>query len=292
MIAKRIFDQYAATQEDSRRPHLGASVVGQPCARAIWYSFRWVKQIKHSGRLLRIFETGKREEPRVYANLAAIGVVVENTQAGFATLGGHFAGSCDGIINGDTLLEIKTHNSKSFNKLEKDGLPATHTAQMQIYMHMLKLKKGLYFAVNKETDEIFTADIIADEKWALRLLEKAHAIIYTDAPPQKISGDPAFFICKMCNYREVCKGDIKPERNCRTCAHSTVAVGWECTKLDDAIPDAIQRVGCSQHRYLPPLIGGVDDVQGDDIIYKNGWMDCGSLVTWNDGLGILTTTKG
>ena len=53
---------YAAYEKDSGdgfRAHLGASIIGKECERALWYDFRWVTQAKLPGRLLRLFETGQ-----------------------------------------------------------------------------------------------------------------------------------------------------------------------------------------------------------------------------------------
>ena len=53
-----IYNAYEASQGDGFRDHLGASLIGKACARALWYDFRWVTPSWHSGRLLRLFETG------------------------------------------------------------------------------------------------------------------------------------------------------------------------------------------------------------------------------------------
>lgn len=280
-IPDRIFANYEENQEDSRRIHLGASLIGHECARHIFYAFRWVLQKRHSGRLLRLFETGKQEEERVFRNLRAIGLDIDSSQVGFETLGGHFAGSVDGIINGDTLLEIKTHSGKNFAKLAKDGVPKRHFDQMQVYMGAMGLQKGLYFAVNKDTDDIFTAEVLSNPEQFDKLSAKARSIIFATTPPEKISADPAFYVCKMCDFSDVCNGSKKPHRNCRTCLHSTVSDvnGWLCEanliEIATIAPET-QRTGCSQHRYMPTLIGEVDDILDNiNVVYKNGWTDDG-----------------
>ena len=37
-----IYADYEARQGDGFRDHLGASIIGKSCARALWYDFRWV----------------------------------------------------------------------------------------------------------------------------------------------------------------------------------------------------------------------------------------------------------
>lgn len=46
------------------RAHLGASVIGKPCARAAWYTFRWVHKPAFDGRMHRLFDRGHQEEHR------------------------------------------------------------------------------------------------------------------------------------------------------------------------------------------------------------------------------------
>ena len=54
-----------AKRNAQEREYLGLSAMGSDCDRAIWYSFRWaVPPEGHDGRMLRLFETGHREEAR------------------------------------------------------------------------------------------------------------------------------------------------------------------------------------------------------------------------------------
>ena len=58
------------------------------------------------GRMLRLFQTGDREEDRIVANLRAVGVTVWDTdpdtgkQIRFTACAGHFALSLDGVGEG------------------------------------------------------------------------------------------------------------------------------------------------------------------------------------------------
>ena len=45
-------------QSDGLRSHLGASAIGNECARAIWLKFRWADKDSFEGRILRIFSRG------------------------------------------------------------------------------------------------------------------------------------------------------------------------------------------------------------------------------------------
>lgn len=62
--------------DDGPRSHLGASLIGHPCNRYLWYTFRWVFHKKHSGRMYRLFDRGHREEERFVKWLKGVGFEV------------------------------------------------------------------------------------------------------------------------------------------------------------------------------------------------------------------------
>lgn len=70
---------------DGFRWHLGASLIGGECWRAIWYGFRWcfvatyvnAQGVSHKGRMGRLFNRGHLEEQRFVEWLRGIGFTVE-----------------------------------------------------------------------------------------------------------------------------------------------------------------------------------------------------------------------
>lgn len=286
-----IFRAIADAQADSRRLHLGASVIGRQCERQLWYSFRWARTVRHEGKLLRIFARGQLEEARITADLRRAGMTVMDVdpdsgrQWTVRDAGGHFGGSMDGVVLGVPeapatwhLLEYKTHNAKSFAELGKKGVAAAkpeHYAQMQVYMHLSGLTRALYIAVNKDDEDIFCERIRHDAAEAIRLVEKARRIVEADTPPSRLSADPSFYLCRWCDYRDLCHGDELPERNCRTCMHSWAAGDgtWKCQQERD-MGDGRAALPC--HRFIPPLVPREQvDVRDDTIVYAGGWEDSG-----------------
>ena len=71
-----IYAAYEADRGDGFRDHLGASLIGKTCERALWFDFRWVTPAQFPGRILRLFETGQLEEARLVRNLRATGATV------------------------------------------------------------------------------------------------------------------------------------------------------------------------------------------------------------------------
>lgn len=61
---------------DGTRRHLGASLIGRECLRELAYGFHWAKRVKFSGRMLRLFERGHDEEPRLVRLMELLGATV------------------------------------------------------------------------------------------------------------------------------------------------------------------------------------------------------------------------
>lgn len=313
-VSAAIYEAHASAQEDPRRPHLGASVIGKECQRQIWYQFRWVKVVIHDGRLLLLFGTGHLAEPRFVADLQRIGATVvdkgeDGKQFSFKAHGGHFGGSLDGVATGLpygpktwAVLEFKTHGSKSFATLKNKGVKLAkpeHYAQMQVYMMEMQLERALYLAKNKDTDELHDEWITLDKAFAEQMKAKALAIITADIPPAGISAEPGHIGCKWCDYQELCFGSDVPQPSCRSCAHSTPVVDrestegggiWHCGKWQADVPVEAQKEGCSGHRFIPIFLARTAeavDYHNDDVVYrvrKNG-----KLFANGEGPGALSS---
>lgn len=212
-VASAIFAHYQAKHgAEPARGYLGASSIGKSCSRALWYGFRWAKPAEFTGRLYRLFQSGHLQEPRVVADLRAIGCQVyevnpaDGKQFSFSepATGHHFRGNCDGILTGLPgaektvhMLEVKTSSDKLFKVLQTQGVEKAkpeHFKQMQIYMKWSQdqfgangCKRALYVCVNKNTDEIHTERLEYQSAVVQALLDKALAIVKAVEPPVGIS---------------------------------------------------------------------------------------------------------
>jgi CRISPR/Cas system-associated exonuclease Cas4 (RecB family) len=262
------------------RPHLGASMIGAPCSRALWYGFRWCKKMNFDGRMLRLFETGQLAESRFTEELRWAGYEVSEgpsigQQWRFSAVDGHFGGSMDAAANIDNewhVCEFKTHNDKSFKELNDKGVSDAkpqHYCQMQIYMHLSGMKKALYLAVNKNTDALYAEIIAYSEQTAIALLERAKSIIYADEPPLGVDN----YHCNYCDYYKLCKEHDAPYPTCRSCAHVTPTKdGWQCEFKGIGLTVDAQQKGCNEHRHIPKLLSSwaeLVDANGHDVTYKN-----------------------
>ncbi|MEM9073799.1 MAG: PD-(D/E)XK nuclease family protein [Myxococcota bacterium] len=281
------------------RRHLGASLIGKECTRYLWYVFRWCVTPDWSGRMLRLFDTGEREEARIVRELRAIGIEVHNAdprragrQYEYYTLGDHFGGSLDGVARGFleapkswAVCEMKTHNDKSFKALREKGVKVAkpeHHAQMQVYMALAKLKRAAYIAVSKATDFIHFEWIRFDKKEWERLRAKAERVLRATEPLTRYSDDPFGIPCGWCPAKDVCHEGAVPPVSCRTCVHSTPIVDgdgpglWRCERKGRYISAKDQERACDEHLFIPALVPFAKPVEAGDgyVLYqlrkKNG----------------------
>lgn len=266
------------------RGYLGASIIGHHCERYLWYCFRQCCKPDFDGRMYRLFETGDLEESRFIKELRAIGCTVHDvTELGeqfeVSALGGHFSGHMDGCALGIPeapktwhVLEFKTHNAKSFKELKKKGVKESkpqHYAQMQVYMHLTGMKRALYLARNKDTDDLFSERVHYETIYALQLMDRAKTIIESTAPPERIASRPDHYQCSWCDAKQICWSVTGTEStafpisslSCRQCCHATPCLGldtdhaqWTCEKHKRGLSPECQARPCDHHLILPGLL--------------------------------------
>lgn len=280
-VLPHIGDAYRDDPEDGHRPHLGASILGGECPRAIYYSHRWATKAKFEGRVLRLFNRGHLEEGRIIAMLLMIGCEVWQQDANgkqfrISWADGHCGGSGDGVARGIPDLapdmpfvnEYKTHGEKSFIELAGKlpewrkyvagegpftgmGVKAAkpeHYTQMQLYMRKMGLTVALYVAVCKNTDDLYMEIIYLNPEYADQYLDRGEMLVWRETAPKKINTSAGFFKCRFCDHRPVCHLNGPTDINCRTCQFSTPDRGtdgtWSCNKHKMPLSKEKQLVGC------------------------------------------------
>ena len=298
MTIEELIDKHHETKKEKPRAHMGASILGHPCDRWLWLSFRWAVQPQFPGRILRLFRRGQMDEATIVSDLRAIGIDIRSTSEhqSRVDLGCHVSGSLDGIIESGVpeapkkrhVAEFKTHSLKSFADLEKKGVEKSkpqHFVQMQLYMHGAKIDRALYVAVCKDDDRIYTEIVNYEKDVAEKYLDRGRRLTLEDRMPPPLSTDPSWYQCKFCDAHEFCHETKTTEHvNCRTCAHSTAKEDstWRCERHDaDGIPVEFQQQGCESHVLHPDLVpwqrkDGIDQwtavyvIEGNDVANGEG----------------------
>lgn len=267
--------------EQKQRAYLGASQLGEPCDRALWYDFHFCSKPKiHTAREIRLLSRGDREESIMIADLEKTGAKCVESQVRTLFAWGHGSGHCDGIwkniagFKGKVLTEYKTSNVKGFVALRNAIKTISHNAalkkvkiehftQIQIYLHQYKLKNCLYMMVNKETDERVYLHITYEIRFAKTKLNRAIGIIKTNSPPDRI-GDRNYYQCKpyickitnveklFCIHRDICHNDKNFQKTCRTCKSIEIHVDgkWFCSKKKKNISLKKQLKACGKYKCI------------------------------------------
>jgi hypothetical protein len=298
---ENLIDKYHEAKAEKPRGHMGCSLLGHPCERWLWLSFRWAVIEKFEGRILRLFRRGQMEEATIINDLRAIGIEIDNSQSR-VNFGSHVSGSLDGIIEAGVpeapkkrhVAEFKTHSKKSFDDVAKNGVEKSkplHFIQMQTYMHGTGIDRALYVAICKDDDRIYTERVRYDREVAEKAIARGQRIALANRVPPPISTDPTWFQCRFCPAHSFChKGELPKHINCRTCAHATPMADstWRCERHGgDAIPETFQHDGCDDHVIHPDLVPWQMELSDD-----------GQSVTWligssriKNGTGGLTSRQ-
>lgn len=248
VVEKIARDVDTAIMEANRRyprVYLGLSYLGEHCVRKIFFLWRFASFQKFSPRVLRLFDRGDLEESRFVNWLRAAGypVVDRDSKTGqqfeFIDYSGHVKGHADGYIfirKEKLLLEMKTHNSRSFSAVKRANnikvSKFTHYCQMQSYIARSEgVERGLYCAINKDNDALHFEIVESDKETQQWLDERAIELLTAKRIPDKISEDSSYWICNMCDFNSICFSNETINRSCRMCKNVDLCEEgvWTCT---------------------------------------------------------------
>lgn len=206
MIIELIHESLSQVTEEKRN-YLGASSIGRPCMRALYYDFHGAPREKISTELFLIFELGKSVEEIILSVLPVV-FLTKRVCKGLE----FFQGTPDAVINLDGLdyiLEIKTANSSSFTQAQKNGVRRwrpQYYDQVQAYMGLSGIEQAIVLVFNKDNSQLYEEVIKFDKLHYELLVERARQIGSATEPPSKLNESPMFYICRMCEFRKHCHG--------------------------------------------------------------------------------------
>ncbi|MFN6952567.1 MAG: hypothetical protein ACK4NE_08265 [Albidovulum sp.] len=215
--------EHAATPP---REYLGASRIGEPCARRLCYELMRVPiddGAEFPGRLLRVFEAGHRFEDMAIRWLGLAGFDLrthkrDGEQFGFSAAGGRFRGHIDGVIVAGpdvgieypVLFEHKALRSASWQELVKKGLKSAkpiYWSQVQIYMAYLSIERTLFVALDKDSQALHFELVRLDPAEAQALSDKAVDILRAVEAGEllpRIAAASDYYLCRSCPYARRC----------------------------------------------------------------------------------------
>jgi len=231
----------ARRAREPRRDYLGASLLGDPCARRLVYTLMGVEPDEpFTARTLRIFDIGHGMEDfvaeqfglgeeAVFKSAAArwfldagFKLLTRNKsgdQFRWKALDGRMSGAIDGVfidgpaietLNYPAIWESKALNKKNWSKMKKHGVKIgseLYHGQLQINMAYLDVFQSVFTCVNKDTQEVSHELVEFDPAVAQRLSDRGLEVITMASKgelPDRIASQPDYFVCKMCSYRGRC----------------------------------------------------------------------------------------
>jgi hypothetical protein len=227
-------DRALVAERDTQRPrdYLGASRIGDPCARRLVYEFTKTtvdSGKEFAGQTLRIFEAGHVFEDLAIRWLREAGFDLrtqkrDGGQFGFETAGGRIRGHVDGVIVGGpeigltwpVLWEHKALKASSWNDTAKKGVQVSkpvYFSQMQIYMAYMGLEAALFTALNKDTCELYHEHVPFDAAAAQALSDKAVDVLRAADAGEllpRIAAHADFYLCRFCPFSRRCWSEGQP----------------------------------------------------------------------------------
>ena len=213
-------------RKQPERKYLGASSLGDPCARKLQYRYIGQQKDKDKGfpaKTLRTFALGHTIEDLMimYFRDAGFDLRTEKggEQFGFAVAEGEIKGHIDGVIVGGPLpiqypmlWECKSANDRKFAEFVRKGVAEAnpvYAAQVAMYQAYMDLTDNpcCFTVLNKNTSEIYIELIPFNQDLAQSTSDKAVNIIRAtrgnDMLP-RIAQNDDFFMCKWCEFRNTC----------------------------------------------------------------------------------------
>lgn len=226
-LVKLVYDCIEKTHQDEKRLYIGASSIGHPCYRYIWYSMKGMRGNGLDAKNYITFEIGKRLETVIleYLEKADINVERANTNNKHLLFKDRdidiFRGHADAILHfgcdNPAVLEIKTAKNSSFEQFKNKGLfkwSEIYYAQLQSYMGMSDIKQGVLLAINKDNSELHCEWVNFDAGYYARLRDKAMTIERSTSEPEKINQSPLYMLCNRCCFKSIChsgdRGNVGP----------------------------------------------------------------------------------
>lgn len=202
---------------DEKRDYIGASSIGHPCYRRLWFDFNDYPRAINQARSKRTLEIGKTLEGLIIKWLNEVGVLTKQTMISVVdTELPYFKGHYDSLIVDKKdlpkyILEIKTAKDSSFSQFKLHGLKKwdeQYYSQVQSYMGMSGIHKSIIVVLNKDTSEILDEEVHFDEDYYIGLRQKAKVIKEAKIAPPRVNGSPFYYLCRMCPFSEECHKNV------------------------------------------------------------------------------------
>jgi hypothetical protein len=211
-------------QERKADGYLRPSNIGQPCERKLWYTINTPEDAEPLSTKTRFkFLYGDLIEALVLFLAAESGHRVEGCQDEVELHG--VKGKRDAIIDG-VLIDVKSANTRSFDKFEQSGLkkddPFGYRQQLSFYRHAsqehIEIKdKAAFLAVDKELGNMCLDWHDDSHDWEALVAAKREMLAqpepperaFTDVPEGKSGNRRLTVPCTYCPFKKKCWPELR-----------------------------------------------------------------------------------
>ena len=208
------------------RDKLHPSTIGM-CERRIVFDMIMVPKDEPSDQLMEIFDNGHAMHEKYQRKFREMGILVKEEMP---IEKGNITGHVDAHVRiytflspggDDMLIELKSAAEYSFKWMKEKNTPkAEHRAQLQFYMHLSGVHKGIIFVENKDNQDRWEYQMEYDPEHGQRLEAKANRCIENakqrKLPPIPKGYTPSCYKCSLCDYNFYCHaGNYKKDDTVR-----------------------------------------------------------------------------
>jgi len=211
---------FSYLEEKKEKEHdetlINISAIGG-CKLKIFLEKKGLFKDEYDINLKRIFRTGDAYHSLIYNEIIErsyeSGIHVVANELDLKDINNHLKGRCDCIVSDgkeNIVLDIKSCSDFAFKKyVEERKVPPQYLIQLQLYMHILKLKKGVLLFVNKNNQKTGEVGIEYNKEFVDNLLKEINIFydnLINNIPPEPCDGGE--WGCKACEYFKNNKEDI------------------------------------------------------------------------------------
>ena len=191
-LMKQIDTHLNNTQPPQRPTVFYPSLLGNTCDRYLYIAYNGMAPEQAiTAQTQRIFDNGSYLENRMDEYFTALDIVLEREKV-VKLDSPPISGRVDFLLkhstHGEIALELKSINTRGFGALMKGPKPE-HVVQLQIYLNLLPMDKGIILYENKNDQQLKSFVIDKDINEWESLLDRCHKIMGMTSAPTECTGN-------------------------------------------------------------------------------------------------------
>lgn len=190
-LLKTLDDHLTGTQRPNRIGVFYPSILGSKCDAHLFLAYNGLLPTEILPAVTRrIFDVGGSLEHRMERYFTNIGILLEREKS-LKFENPPISGRCDFILSheedGQIILELKSANNRTFTNLRLAPKPE-HAVQLQIYLNILGLDKGVVLYENKDNQQLKAFKVHQDQGEWNNIVNRCFKIMGMTSIPKTCKG--------------------------------------------------------------------------------------------------------